>query len=153
MEVVSHTTVRRGGLAQMVERSLSMLEVPVSIPGFSNCYPFFLHIYSSFLHLCSNCENVDVGTGVCIRVRVHLRACGRAGVVCTRFCMCEPIVCPCVSMGACFCARMRARFVRTYACLRVFAYVRACVRVHARVCTCVRVRANVCACVCVCMRV
>ena len=31
----SHFTV--GGLAQMVERSLSMREVPGSIPGFSTC--------------------------------------------------------------------------------------------------------------------
>ena len=33
-----------GGLAQMVERSLSMREVPGSIPGSSNVIIFFLQI-------------------------------------------------------------------------------------------------------------
>ena len=36
-----------GGLAQMVERSLSMREVPGSIPGSSKCFSFF-----SFPSLC-----------------------------------------------------------------------------------------------------
>ena len=44
-------TARRlavGGLAQMVERSLSMREVPGSIPGFSTMGYFFFLVFSSY---------------------------------------------------------------------------------------------------------
>ena len=37
-----------GGLAQMVERSLSMREVPGSIPGSSNDKIFHFHLFFNF---------------------------------------------------------------------------------------------------------
>ena len=43
-----------GGLAQMVERSLSMREVPGSMPGFSNSNFFLLFNSFSFFHLLKN---------------------------------------------------------------------------------------------------
>ena len=42
-----------GELAQMVERPLSMREVPGSIPGFSN-HTFFSHDKSDVSYPCSN---------------------------------------------------------------------------------------------------
>ena len=45
---------REGGVAQMVERSLSMREVPGSIPGISKLlYPFFKWRMSFFDHVSS----------------------------------------------------------------------------------------------------
>ena len=41
-------STRSGELAQMVERSLSMREVPGSMPGFSTSIFFFLQFFSFF---------------------------------------------------------------------------------------------------------
>ena len=136
---------RRGGLAQMVERSLSMWEVPGSIPGFS-IFQSFLHIYSSFLLLCSNSENVDIGTSVCVRVCVCMSVCGRACVACNRF-----YTSVCAGVYVCV---FWARYARV-CCARICVHLRACVRVHARACR--PMCMHVCACVWVgtdaCMRV
>ena len=49
-----------GGLAQMVERSLSMREVPGSMPGFSNSDFFLLFNSFSFFHLLKHRTSMQI---------------------------------------------------------------------------------------------